>query len=175
MVGARLPPTASVQGTKRSPPPPPAQGESWGLQTHQWYIKPIYTAHCGQERLWCQTGVSGETWVRTLVQPIRQRRRRQRAPTRIRTADRKICGWVRYHSTGGGCDTNILTPPPHHTPPPPLKKVLSSFRGWRPQNQKIHWVMVLMGKIMILQGVGHQISCLVVCYANIRRPRLRLI
>ena len=26
--------------------------------------------------------------------------------------------------------------------------------------------MVLLGKIMILQGVGHQISCLGVCYAN---------
>ena len=26
--------------------------------------------------------------------------------------------------------------------------------------------MVLLGKIMILQGVGHEISCLGVCYAN---------
>ena len=26
--------------------------------------------------------------------------------------------------------------------------------------------MVLLGKIMILQGVGHPISCLGVCYAN---------
>ena len=26
--------------------------------------------------------------------------------------------------------------------------------------------MVLLGKIMILQGVGHQISCLGVCFAN---------
>ena len=26
--------------------------------------------------------------------------------------------------------------------------------------------MVLLGKILILQGVGHQISCLGVCYAN---------
>ena len=35
-----------------------------------------------------------------------------------------------------------------------------------PQNQKIHWGMVLLGKIMILQGVRHPISCLGVCYAN---------
>ena len=35
-----------------------------------------------------------------------------------------------------------------------------------PQNQKIHWGIVLLGKIMILQAVGHQISCLGVCYAN---------
>ena len=63
----------------------------------------------------------------------------------------------------------LLTPPPSPTPPhphPPLKKVISSSRGYRPQNQKIHWGMVLLGKIMILQGVGHQISCLGVCYAN---------
>ena len=58
-------------------------------------------------------------------------------------------------------------PPPPHTPPhTPLKKVLSSFRGCRPRNQKVHWGMVLLGKIMISQGVGHQISCLGVCYAN---------
>ena len=36
----------------------------------------------------------------------------------------------------------------------------------QPHNQKIHWGMVLLGKIMILQGVGHPISCLGVCYAN---------
>ena len=65
--------------------------------------------------------------------------------------------------------------------PPPLKKEVSSFRGQRPQNQKIHRGIVLLGKIMNLQGVGHLISCLGVCYANdpqkggIRRPRLRLI
>ena len=29
-----------------------------------------------------------------------------------------------------------------------------------------HWGIVLLGKIMILQGVGHPISCLGVCYAN---------
>ena len=60
----------------------------------------------------------------------------------------------------------LLTPPPTPPPPPPHKKVISRFRGYKPQNQKIHWGMVLLGKIMILQGVGHQISCLGVCYAN---------
>ena len=30
----------------------------------------------------------------------------------------------------------------------------------------MHWGIVLLGKIMILQGVGHPISCLGVCYAN---------
>ena len=54
-------------------------------------------------------------------------------------------------------ERKLLTPP---------QKVISSFRGCGPQNQKIHWGMVLLGKIMILQGVGHPISCLGVCYAN---------
>ena len=30
----------------------------------------------------------------------------------------------------------------------------------------IHSGIVLLGKTIILQGVGHQISCLGVCYAN---------
>ena len=34
------------------------------------------------------------------------------------------------------------------------------------QNQKIHWEIILSGKIMILQGVRHPISCLRVCYAS---------
>ena len=65
-------------------------------------------------------------------------------------------------------ERKLLDPPPPHPPPPTPspQKVLSSFRGYRPQNQKIHWGMVLLGKIMSLQGVGHQISCLGVCYAN---------
>ena len=70
------------------------------------------------------------------------------------------------------CDSDM---PPHCLEPserklltpPPLKKVMSSLRGQRPQNQKIRWGMVLLGKIMILQGVGHPISCLGVCYANV--------
>ena len=45
--------------------------------------------------------------VRTLVRPTRQRRRRRRPPTRIRTADQKVCGWVRYHSTKGECDIKV--------------------------------------------------------------------
>ena len=53
----------------------------------------------------------------------------------------------------------------HHTPPP-LKKVISSFRGWGPKDLKIHCRIVLLGNIMILQGVGHQKSCLGVCHAN---------
>ena len=57
--------------------------------------------------------------------------------------------------------------PSEHNPPPPPpgKKVISSFRGYRPQNSKIHWDL-LLGKIMILQGVGQPISCLGVCYAS---------
>ena len=50
--------------------------------------------------------------------------------------------------------------------PPPQKSVIQFYRIERPQNQKIHQGIVLLGKIMILQGVGHQISCLGVCYAN---------
>ena len=72
--------------------------------------------------------------------------------------------------------TNFCPPPP-----PPQKKLIFSFRGLR--IKKIHWGIVLLGKIMILQGVGHQTSCLGVCYANdppkggggIQRLRLRLI
>ena len=51
-------------------------------------------------------------------------------------------------------------------PNPPPKKWYPVSGGCRPQNQKIHWGIVLSGKIMILQGVGHPISCLGVCYAN---------
>ena len=32
--------------------------------------------------------------------------------------------------------------------------------------KKIHWVIVMSGKIKILQGVGHLVPCLGVCYAN---------
>ena len=53
-------------------------------------------------------------------------------PTRIRTADLKLCRRLHYHSTGVGCDNTVpphcsepsdqklLTPPPH--PPHPLSK-----------------------------------------------------
>ena len=49
------------------------------------------------------------------------------------------------------------------TPPPPQSDI--KFQG-RPQNQKIHGGIVLLDKIMILQRVGHQTSCLGVCNAN---------
>ena len=51
---------------------------------------------------------------------------------------------------------HCLKPSEHKllTHPPPQKSDIQ-FQG-----------MVLLGKIMILQGVGHQISCLGVCYAN---------
>ena len=51
----------------------------------------------------------------------------------------------------------------------------------KPQNQKIHWGIVLSSKILILQGVRHPISCLLVYYVNdppkrgCTGPRLRLI
>ena len=59
-------------------------------------------------------------------------------PSRIRTADLKICGRLRYQSTRLGCyssvsphclepsERKLLTP---HPPPPTLKKLISSFRG----------------------------------------------
>ena len=35
-----------------------------------------------------------------------------------------------------------------------------------PPPKKIHWGIILLGEMMMLQGVGHPISCLGVCYAN---------
>ena len=81
--------------------------------------------------------------------------------------DQLLCGSDMLPHCLEPSERKLLTPPPPPNPPPlPLKKVISSFRGYRPRNQKIHWGMVLLGKIMILQGVGHPISCLGVCYAN---------
>ena len=77
--------------------------------------------------------------------------------------DRRLCESDKLPHCLEPSEQKLLTPPP---PPTPVKKVISSFRGWRPRNQKIHWGMVLLGKIMILQGVGHPISCLGVCYEN---------
>ena len=68
---------------------------------------------------------------------------------------------------------NLLTPP--LTPPPqnvlclvpnPPPKCSIQFQGDRGLKRKIHWGIVLSGKTMILQEVGHPISCLGVCYAN---------
>ena len=53
----------------------------------------------------------------------------------------------------------LLTPPP--------KQWYPVSGGERSQIQKIHWGIVLLGKIMILQGVGHPMSCLGECYANL--------
>ena len=49
--------------------------------------------------------------------------------------------------------STTVSPTPLHIPPPP-KKWYPVSRVYRPQNQKIHWGIVLLGKIMILQGVG---------------------
>ena len=57
----------------------------------------------------------------------------------------------------------LLTPPTQPPPPQKCYPVLGD-RGLR--IKKSIGGMVLLGKIMILQGVGHQISCLGVCYAN---------
>ena len=50
--------------------------------------------------------------------------------------------------------------------PPPKKMWYPVSGGYRALNQKIHWGIVLSGKIMILQGVEIPISCLGVCYTN---------
>ena len=74
-----------------------------------------------------------------------------------------------------GCIFRVvsLNAPPHPPPHPP-KNVVSSFRGIEASKSKIHWGMVSSGKIIILQGVGHPISCL---QGMLRkwRPHLRLI
>ena len=57
-----------------------------------------------------------------------------------------------------------LTPPAHPPTPPKMWYPVSGVL--RPQNQKNHRGIVLSGKIMMLQLVGHPISCLGVCYAN---------
>ena len=59
----------------------------------------------------------------------------------------------------------LLTPT---LPAPPPQKNGIQFQGDRGNrgNKKSIGVFVLSGKIMILQGVGHPISCLGVCYAN---------
>ena len=69
------------------------------------------------------------------------------------------------------------------TPTPLPNKWRQDTRGWLAavNIKKICWGIVLSPKAMILQGVGHPISCFNVCYANapkqgdIRRPCLRLI
>ena len=57
-------------------------------------------------------------------------------------------------------ERKLLTPP---VPPKKCYPVLGD-RGLR--IKKSIGGMVLLGKIMILQGVGHPISCLGVCYTN---------
>ena len=52
--------------------------------------------------------------------------------------------------------------------PPPLKKwdPGRGGGGWRGQNQKIRWGIMLSPKMMILHGVRHPISHTGVCIAN---------
>ena len=107
-----------------------------------------------------------------------------RLASRESNSDLQFCGRLYYcriaaYSGSPGSphclkpsEHKLLTPPPpgptHPTPthPTSLKKVISSFRRYRSQNQKTRRGIVLLGKVMILQGVGHQISCLGVCHAN---------
>ena len=76
---------------------------------------------------------------------------------------------------GGVIFSTFLTPPPTPTPPPPppshktLKKWVSSGGVWGAPDQKTHWGMRLLDKIMILQGVKLTIQPLGVGYAN--RPK----
>ena len=64
---------------------------------------------------------------------------------------------------------------PQKTP----KTVMTSFRGYRPQNQKIHWGIVLLGKIMIWLDIKYHAlgyaTQMTPQKGGIRRPRLRLI
>ena len=55
----------------------------------------------------------------------------------------------------------LLTPSP---PTPKMRFPVSGDRGLK--IKKIHWGIILSGKIMIYKGVRHPISCLGVCYAN---------
>ena len=53
------------------------------------------------------------------------------------------------------------------TPHPSPLNCDTQFQGDRGLKiKKIHWGIVSSGKIMILQGVRHPISCLRVCYVN---------
>ena len=61
-----------------------------------------YTAHCGQERQWCQTGVSGETWVWLVLKAL------------LALKTRAQCN-SNNHLTGGSARPRPVTPR-HHRP-----------------------------------------------------------
>ena len=135
-------------------------------------------ASCSGKNVFCQNKPqsNGNAASRRLVSSNPSRRSpaaSAKLPTGNRTANLSISGRLHYHSTGacygGHCSSHCLKPSDQKllTPPsPPQKKCypLSGDRGLR--SKKIHWWIVLLDKIMILQGVGHQISCLGVCSAN---------
>ena len=66
----------------------------------------------------------------------------------------------------GSNPSNHELPPPYPPTPRPPQKWYPVSGIQRPRKQRIPWVIVLLGKIMILQGVGHPTSCLGVCHAN---------
>ena len=68
-----------------------------------------------------------------------------------------------HPTTAQGSLGVVGAPPP---PPRPPKKAGGGRGGWRSQNRKFHWGIVLSPKMMILQGVKHPLSYVEVCYAN---------
>ena len=94
---------------------------------------------------------------------------------RNRTADLQVCGRLHYHWTAASSDSTcsphclnpsehkLLNPPPPH--PSPSKSDIK-FQGIEASESKNPLGDCLIGQKKILQGVGDQISCLGVCYAN---------
>ena len=90
------------------------------------------------------------------------------------TAHNHVGGLLPVRPTAGGAarPVSFIAPdlwsnPSEHkllTPPPPQIDI--QFQGIEASESEIHWGILLLGKILILQGVGHPISCLGVCYAN---------